>query len=313
MLQFAGISKTYKSLWNRRTIRALDDFSLNIEAGEIFGFLGPNGAGKTTAIHLVMGFMRPTSGSGTLLGQPFGDPRIRRRVGFLAEHVAVYHRPAAKLIRLYGELNGMHDPQLARNVRQVLDAVDLEHDADRNVSKFSRGMLQRVGLAQALVNNPDILILDEPTSALDPLNRVAVREILLAARNAGKTVFLSSHLLSEIELICERIAIVNHGRLIRVGRTRDLLETGDVSEIFAIGPHLDVIPGAQPTADGYRFFVPTPEVRRSIESIWALGGQIVRVNPVRRTLEEIFVQLTSAPAPPKPTHVTVQQRQVVHR
>jgi ABC-2 type transport system ATP-binding protein len=290
-----SVTKTFTSFWNARKIRALERFTLSVEQGEIFGFLGPNGAGKTTAIHLAMGFMRPTHGRGTLLGQPFGHAATRRRLGFLAENVALYHRPAGKLVRFYGELNGMHDPQLARNVRQVLQAVDLEIEANRNIGKFSRGMIQRVGLAQALVNNPELLILDEPTSALDPLNRVAVREILLAARNAGKTIFLSSHLLSEIELICDRIGILNHGRLVRVGRTRDLLECHDASEIIAAGYNLDVIPGAQDAEAGYRFIVPTAEVRSMIERIWAIGGEVIRVNPVRRTLEEIFVQLTSPP------------------
>lgn len=295
MLQFVAITKTYKSFWSARTVRALLDFTLSVEPGEIFGFLGPNGAGKTTAIHLAMGFMRPTWGRGTMLGYPFGHAATRRRVGFLAENVALYHRPAAKLVRFYGELNGVRGPALTRNVRQVLQAVDLESEANRNIGKLSRGMIQRIGLAQALVNNPELLILDEPTSALDPLNRVAVREILLAARNAGKTIFLSSHLLSEIELICDRIAILNRGRLVRVGRTCDLLESHNNSEIIAVGYNLDVISGAQEIEAGYRFVVPTPEVRRMIERIWAIGGEVIRVNPVRRTLEEIFVQLTAAP------------------
>ena len=301
VLQFVGISKSYKSFWNARTVCALDDFSLFVEPGEIFGFLGPNGAGKTTAIHLAMGFMRPTHGRGAMLGAPFGNPAARRRVGFLAENVSLYHRPAGKLVRFYGELNRMHDPQLARNVRQVLQAVDLELEAGRNVGKFSRGMLQRIGLAQALVNNPEILILDEPTSALDPLNRVAVREILLAARNAGKTIFLSSHLLSEIELICDRIGILDQGRLIRVGRTSDLLESDEESEIIALGYNVDVIAGAEPMEDGHhRFVVPTSDVRPMIQRIWAVGGEVVRVNPVRRTLEEMFVQLVAPPAAQRP-------------
>ncbi len=293
VLQFAGISKSYKSFWSGRTVRALDDFNLTVEAGEIFGFLGPNGAGKTTAIHLAMGFMRPTSGTGILLDQPFGHARTRCRVGFLPESVALYHQSASKLLRLYAELNSMHDPQLTRNIRRVLEAVDLETDADRNVAKFSRGMIQRIGLAQALVNNPEVLILDEPTSALDPLNRVAVREILIAARNAGKTTFLSSHLLSEIELICDRIGVLNHGRLIRVGRTADLLEAHDMSEICAVGQKVGSIPGAQAVEMGYRFIVPTAEVRRIIECVWLLGGEVVRINPVRRRLEDLFMMLTS--------------------
>jgi ABC-2 type transport system ATP-binding protein len=295
-LQFVGVTKLYKSFWNGRKVCALDDFSLSVEPGEIFGFLGPNGAGKTTAIHLAVGFMRPTYGRGSLLGAPFGDVATRRRVGFLAENVSFYHRPAGKLVRFYGELNGMREPQLSRRMRRVLQAVDLEAEAGRNVGKFSRGMLQRVGLAQALVNDPDLLILDEPTSALDPLNRVAVRETLLAARNAGKTIFLSSHLLSEIELICDRIGILNEGRLVRVGRTTDMLESHEDSEIIARGSSVDVIGGAEATGNGqYRFLVRTSQVRPMIERVWAVGGEVIRVNPVRRTLEELFVELIAPP------------------
>jgi ABC-2 type transport system ATP-binding protein len=167
VLQYDGISKQYGGLV-RRALVALNDFSLAIEPGEIFGFLGPNGAGKTTAIHLAMGFMRATRGRGQMLGRAFGHAATRRRVGFLAENVALYHRPAARLVRFYGALNGLRDPQLARATRDVLDILELTDVEERNVGKFSRGMLQRVGLAQALVNDPELLILDEPTSALDP-------------------------------------------------------------------------------------------------------------------------------------------------
>ena len=170
-------------------MRALDDFTLQVERGEIFGFLGPNGAGKTTAIHLAMGFMRPTRGKGRMLGEPFGHARTRRRVGFLAENVALYHRRAGRLVRFYGALNGMGGAQLSKRAAEVLEAVNLTDLAGRNVGKFSRGMVQRLGLAQALVNDPELLILDEPTSALDPLARVAVRELLLACGRRERRFF----------------------------------------------------------------------------------------------------------------------------
>ena len=226
-LEFENLAKEYRSFASRRRLRALDGFTLQVETGEIFGFLGPNGAGKSTAIHLAMGFMRPTSGSGRMLGQPFGYAPARRRVGFLAENVALYHRRAESLVRFYGALNGMRGSYLAKRAREALAAVGLQDQAGRNVGKFSRGMLQRVGLAQALVNDPDLLILDEPTSALDPLVRVAVRELLLKAREEGKTIFLSSHLLSEVELVCDRVAVLHRGRLVRLGRTMDLLQSGE--------------------------------------------------------------------------------------
>jgi ABC-2 type transport system ATP-binding protein len=296
VLQFEGITKCYKTFWPRRTITALDDFSLPVEPGEIFGFLGPNGAGKTTAIHLAMGFMRPTRGHGYMLGKPFGNAEVRRRVGFLAENVAFFHRPALRLVEFYGALNGLRDPELARRARQVLEMFDLSAERDRNVGKFSRGMLQRIGLAQALVNDPDLLVLDEPTSALDPLARIAVREVLLAARNAGKTVFLSSHLLSEVETICTRVAIVRRGRIVRAGKTSELLESQEQSEIIARGSGvLLAFPGADRNGDGFRLLVPTSAMRETIERLWSAGAEVVRVNPMRRSLEEIFVELTAEP------------------
>ncbi len=293
VLEFERVSKEYRVGWmRRRVVRALDDFSLNVGAGEIFGFLGPNGAGKTTALHLAMGFMRPTRGRGTMLGHPFGHARTRRRVGFLAENVALYHMSAARLVRFYGELNGLRDPLLRQRTREVLEVLDVAAEATRNVGKFSRGMLQRVGLAQALVNDPELLLLDEPTSALDPLGRVAVRELLVRARAAGKTVLLSSHLLSEIELICDRIGILHRGRLVRLGRTSELLESRSQSEVTARAVN-GSFPGAMPAEDGVRFTVATPELRTAIERVWSTGGEVVRVNPVRRSLEDIFVELTT--------------------
>lgn len=292
VLQFEHVTKEYRGLLRKSRVCALDDFSLTVRPGEIFGFLGPNGAGKTTAIHLAMGFMRPTSGAGTMLGRPFGHAPTRRRVGFLSENVALYHLPAARLVRFYGSLNGMREPQLARRTREVLEVLDIPADSRRSVGRYSRGMLQRVGLAQALVNDPDLLVLDEPTSALDPLGRVAVRELLAAAKRAGKTIFLSSHLLSEIELICDRVAIMHKGRVVRLGRTGDLLESRSQSEVVARGIGVSSFPGVL-GKDGLHFKVPTPLLRDSIEQVWALGGEVVRVNPVRRSLEDVFLELTS--------------------
>jgi ABC-2 type transport system ATP-binding protein len=271
---------------------ALDDFSLTVEPGEIFGFLGPNGAGKTTAIHIAMGFMRPTRGSGRMLGRPFGDARTRGRVGFLAEMVALYHRPTAPLVRFYGALNGMRDSALRQRTREVLEMLELTDVADRNVGKLSRGMVQRVGLAQAMVNDPEFLVLDEPTSALDPPARVAVRELLLAARAAGKTIFLSSHQLSEIELICDRVAILNRGRVERVGRTAELLESRERLQIVACGVDSAAFEGASASNGFVTFEVLASAQRGAIERVWSLGGEIVRVNPIRRSLEDIFMEIT---------------------
>ncbi len=288
-LEFRSVTKEYRS-FRRPAFRALDAFSLAIQPGEIFGFLGPNGAGKTTAIHIALGLMSATSGSGTLLGQPFGHARTRRRVGFLAENIAFYHRPAAALIRTYGRLNGVADPELARRTKDLLDTLDLHDVAGKQVAKFSRGMLQRVGLAQALVNDPDLLILDEPTSALDTAGRVTVREILLRAKAQGKTIFLSSHLLSEIELVCDRVGILHRGRLLRVGTVSELLETRAECEITARN-------GAGLTT----VVVRNAEQKAAIERIWASGGEVVSIAPVRRSLEDLFLELTEEPGAERPS------------
>lgn len=293
-LRFESVSKEYRSLFRRPPFLALNDFSLEVRRGEIFGFLGPNGAGKTTAIHIALGLMFASSGKGMMLGKPFGDARTRRRVGFLAENVSFYNRPAEKLIRFYGELNGVRDPELAQRVKDLLETLELKDVANKSVAKFSRGMLQKMGLAQALVNTPELLILDEPTSALDPSARVAVREILLRARAAGKTVFLSSHLLSEIELICDRIGILRRGKLVRLGSVPELLESKDEFEISARGVS-GVLRGAKPASDGIvRLVVPAAEQRRWIEEIWSKGGEVVSLAPVKRSLEDVFISLTSS-------------------
>ncbi len=308
VLDFSNVTKDYGIPWSRRRIRALEGFTLSLERGEIFGFLGRNGAGKTTAIHLALGFMRPTSGAGHLLGKPFGDAASRARIGFLAENVALYHRPARKLLRYYGGLNGMRPQRLQLRSSEVLRQVELELEANRNVARFSRGMQQRIGLAQALINDPELLILDEPTSALDPLARVTMRELLLEANRAGKTVFLSSHLLSEIEMICHRVAILDKGRLVKLGRTEELLISRDRYEVVARGiptnsfelsayslPQVRGLPlDANLAGDGrVQFTIPAAAQRDALQRIWSLGGEVLSVNPVRRTLEEVFVELTN--------------------
>ena len=295
VLEFDRVSKRYRGFWANRAVEALSDFSLVVEPGEIFGFLGPNGAGKSTAIHIALALLRPSSGSGKLLGDHFGSTAARRRVGFLAENVALYHRPVKKLLRFYGALNRMRDPNLARRVKNVLDVLEVREYADRNAGKLSRGMLQRVGLAQALVNDPELIILDEPTSALDPVARVAVRELLLALKARGKTIFLSSHMLSEVEAISDRVAILMQGRVARTGKTAELLERGEEVEIIARNVSAEDFhahPGARNGLLELR--VPAASQRQAVERIWAQGGEVVSLNPVRKTLEQLFLELTAA-------------------
>ena len=295
-LEYEHVSKQYGGLWQSKPVDALKDFNLQVERGEIFGFLGPNGAGKTTAIHIALGFVRPTSGAGRMLGESFGHAPTRRRVGFLAENPTFYHLSARNLIRTYGALNGMRDPRLRERVREMLQVFDLEEAADRSVGKFSRGMLQRVGLAQALVNDPDLLVLDEPTSALDPVVRVAVRELLLKAREKGKTVFISSHLLSEIEMICDRVAILHHGSVVRLGKTPELLESSDQCEVVVQRVKSEVFPEAVARDGRLHLLAPLSMQRNIIERAWAAGGEVVSVNPVRKSLETVFLELARSDA-----------------
>lgn len=292
VLEFDGVSKRYRS-WFHDERWALRDFSLRVEAGEIVGFLGPNGAGKTTAINIAVGLVHATSGSGTLLGKKFGEVSARRRVGFLPESPAYYHRSARATLKMCGALNGLREPELSRRASQLLAAVGLEDEAERNVGKFSRGMLQRVGLAQAFMNDPDLLILDEPTSALDPISRLHIRQLLLDARNRGKSVFLSSHQLSEIELICDRIFFVQAGRVVAAGATGELLQSSEACEITV--SNANGLPASacdiHRQANQTTFTIPISEQRAAIEQIWAAGGTLISVTRKTKSLEEVFVDV----------------------
>jgi ABC-2 type transport system ATP-binding protein len=300
VLEFHGVSKCYRSLLTHQERWALRDFSLEAERGEIVGFLGPNGAGKTTAIHLALGLAQPTGGHGMLLGRNFGDVAVRAKLGFLSESPAFYHQSARDVLKFCGGLNGVREPELSRRCTDLLGAVGLLEDGDRNIGKFSRGMLQRIGFAQALINDPDLLILDEPTSALDPISRLQVREVLLTERSRGKSIFLSSHQLSEVELICDRVVFVQEGRVIASGRTHEVLQTSDQSEIIAQG--LVSAPAAtvdvRHEGDRWRLTIKSSQQRAAIEQIWSAGGTVISVTPKTQSLEQLFVDLMKAPLPP---------------
>jgi ABC-2 type transport system ATP-binding protein len=194
-------------------------------------------------------------------------------------------------------LNGLNGPRLHKRCREVLDRLELTSVSDRNAAKLSRGMQQRIGLAQALLNDPELLILDEPTSALDPTTRVAVREILVEANRHGKTIFLSSHLLSEIEMICHRVAVLHKGRLVRVARTEELLRSSDQYEVSARGVPTGSFAGAEVRNGCTVFTVPASSQREAIERVWNLGGEVLSVNSARRSLEEVFLELTNGKDP----------------
>ncbi len=295
VLQYEHVTKDYRVGFRRRRLRALYDFSLAVLPGEIFGFLGPNGAGKTTAIHLAMGFMRPVSGHGRMLGHSFGDARTRSRVGFLAENLALHNRKVLELLEFYARLNDVPEPRRAAST--AIERLGLVDVSNRITMKLSRGMQQRVGLAQAIVNNPELLILDEPTSALDPVARVMVRELLLELKRAGKTVFVSSHLLSEVEAVCDRIGILRKGELVRVGTINELLENADRCSVVAHGIRKEMFPGAASQNGFLVLEVERARQREIIERIWSAGGEVVSVNPVRESLEEMFLRLAASTEP----------------
>jgi ABC-2 type transport system ATP-binding protein len=203
---------------------AVRDLNLSVSAGEVFGFLGPNGAGKTTTMNVLLGFINATSGSAYLFGVDVREPIARQRIGYLPE-LTYYYKflTAEELLRFYGRIFGLNRTDLDNRIDQLLKLVELDHARKRPIKTYSKGMQQRVGLAQALINDPDLLILDEPTSGLDPIGRMKVREIIQRLKQSGKTVFFSSHELGEVETVCDRVAIVNQGELKVQGRVADLV------------------------------------------------------------------------------------------
>jgi len=226
ILQTQKLRVEYRSRDFRQSNKvALAGLDLEVRAGEIFGFLGPNGAGKTTTMNVLLGFVTPTSGSASLFGIDVRQPIARQRIGYLPE-LTYYYKflTAEEILRFYAKIFGLSRAETDRRIEQLLKLVELEHAAKRPIKSYSKGMQQRVGLAQALINNPDLLILDEPTSGLDPLGRMKVREIIQRLKDEGKTVFFSSHELGEVEAICDHVAIVHQG---------ELKVTGTVAEISA--------------------------------------------------------------------------------
>jgi ABC-2 type transport system ATP-binding protein len=221
----------YRSREMRQAAKiALHGLDLEVGAGEVFGFLGPNGAGKTTTMNVLLGFVPPTSGSAYLFGIDVREPIARQRIGYLPE-LTYYYKflTAEELLRFYAKIFGMSRSASSKRIPELLRLVELEHAAKRPIKSYSKGMQQRVGLAQALINNPDLLILDEPTSGLDPLGRMKVREIIQRLKNEGKTVFFSSHELGEVESVCDRVAIIHQGQLKALGRVAEI--TGSHSNL----------------------------------------------------------------------------------
>jgi ABC-2 type transport system ATP-binding protein len=278
---------------------AVADLSLAVPRGSIFGFLGPNGAGKSTSVKLLLGLVRPTGGAAWLLGAPAGDQRTRQRVGFLPEQFRFYEwLTPAELLRLHGRLAGMASAALNRRIPQMLELVGLAPHRDRRIHDFSKGMMQRIGLAQALIHEPDIVFLDEPTSGLDPIGRRVVRDVIRAQRQRGTTVFLNSHLLSEVEITCDRVAFLKDGQVI-ASHSLESLESGASSvTVHLKNPSASLLPelqrrGIAATLDGERLELAAvphaslPELARLV----AAGADIYSFTPRQASLEDLFLHL----------------------
>ncbi len=296
------LTKDYAvGFWRKRPRRALDRLSLQVEAGEVFGFLGPNGAGKTTTLKLLMQLVFPTSGEARILGRPPGDLVAKRRLGYLPENPYFYdYLTAEELLTYFAALLGVAPADRRRRVSALLDEVGLQSERKLQLRKFSKGMLQRVGIAQALLNEPDLVILDEPMSGLDPLGRRDVRKLILRLRDRGCTVFFSSHVLSDAEALCSRVAILAKGRLVACGRLSEMLAFGvrgwelvvsNVSDAL-VSKYSQHISRAQRIGEG-RFALELPTATRPeqlLVDLTAEGAQLISLNPVRETLENFFVE-----------------------
>lgn len=236
-VQIDHLSKVYKDFWGRDKVRALDDLTLSIHPGEVFGLLGPNGSGKSTTIKLLLGLIFPTEGSASIFGQPAGSTTINERIGFLPEESYLYRfLNGEETLRFYGRLFKIPRKELNRRVPELLDIVGLDAKSrKRKLREYSKGMARRIGLAQALINNPDLILLDEPTTGLDPIGTREMKDLILSLKAQGKTVLLCSHLLADVQDVCDRITILFRGKMMELGHVRDLLQVKDITQIQARG------------------------------------------------------------------------------
>jgi ABC-2 type transport system ATP-binding protein len=283
--------------------RAVQDLNLTVPAGQVFGLLGPNGAGKTTTIMMLLGNVRPTSGRATLLGKPLGDIPLRSRIGFLPEKFQFHDfLTATEFLRLHGRLAGMAVRPLEARIGVVLERVGLQTRAASKIREFSRGMQQRLGLAQAIVHDPDLIILDEPTSALDPLGRRDVRQILEELREQGKTILVNSHILSEIEATCDRVAVLKQGEIVAEGTIPELLTSASTVEVEVQEMNDAALRGVRNIVQKLRLervpitrFTATLRSEADIPELAAAlvenGVKLLALIPKRETLEEAYLRI----------------------
>jgi len=301
VVQTEQLSKIFRvGFWGKR-VTAVDGLSLEVRRGEVFGFLGPNGAGKTTTLKILMGLIYPTSGTARLFNFDMGDPRAKTRLGFLPESPYFYdYLTSREFLEFYGHLFGLWGAVLSRRVDELLELVGMTHAKDLQLRKFSKGMLQRVGVAQALINDPELVVLDEPMSGLDPIGRKEVRDLILRLKESGKTVLFSSHILHDAEVLCDRVAMILKGRLVACGRVTDLLDEGASHQVELVVDRLtpEGLDHIRPLADkvvmqGDRMLVvlkSQQQVGGALEIIRAAKASLVSLNPQKGSLEDLFIR-----------------------
>jgi ABC-2 type transport system ATP-binding protein len=297
-IEILGLEKTYSvGFWRKRPKRALYPLQLTVEDGEIFGFLGPNGAGKTTTLKLLMGLVFPTAGSARILGREWTDPSVKAQIGFLPEQPYFYdYLTAHELLEYYGQLSGVPARQRRQRVEQVLQQVGLRDVRGVQLRKFSKGMLQRVGIGQAILHDPKLVFFDEPMSGLDPMGRREVRDLMEQLKHEGKTVFFSTHILSDAEALCDRVAIIHQGQLRGVGAVEDLTSSvqGKVEVVWqgtqvpaaikSLGAECHV------TAERVRAIVDEDQQDAVVDNLRRERLRLIAVTPVRTSLEAYFVE-----------------------
>lgn len=301
-IEIQGLTKEYVDVWRKQRVEAVKSLNLTVEEGEIFGFLGRNGAGKTTTIKMLLGLLFPTAGDASILGKPMGDNTIKNQISYLPEETYFYDSMSAwDLLDFYGRLFKIPDPERQRRIRISLEKVRLQPEAwKRNIRGYSKGMRQRTGIAQALINDPKLLFLDEPTSGLDPIAHAELRDIVGSLRGEGKTVFLSSHQLADVELICTKVAIIHNGKLLVTGTIKELtagdrteitvqgdqLANGVLSNLKSIVPQIDQLPNniLRLTSDD------NEKNSAVIDIVRGAKGHVLSILPHKKTLEEVFVE-----------------------
>lgn len=300
-IEILGLAKSYTGgFWRKSLKPALEPLHLAVEDGETFGFLGPNGAGKTTTLKLLMGIIFPTSGTARILGRDFRDPQVKKQIGFLPEQPYFYdYLNATELLDYYAQLSGISAGERRKRVPALLDRVGLADAGRKQLRKFSKGMLQRVGIAQAIVHDPQVVFLDEPMSGLDPAGRREIRELIQQLKSEGKTIFFSTHILSDAEALCDRVAVVHKGELRGIGVVEDLKsKTADTAEVVWQGLHaLDCLSRfllkSHVTGDTIRGVISCQNTDLLLDQLRQQHARLISFTPLHGGLEDYFVEHTS--------------------